>query len=283
MLQWSIFLGIIFNIFLIILFSMNKGLDIKQAFFALMCVGILNIYIFNIGKDAIQMLIFLLLFAIINLNISNFLKTIGCFVVLYWESTFYKNYYIILAFFFLAIQLGIFLFGKRKKKASILRALFIIFLLYVLVFSFLFLAQKLMPSDYQGIMGCKKGVEVMQANSMIDDKIEHGGNLILYMENYVINSIRMVFPIELIKGGIYYIPFVVFEFFLIYYIRKAIFRLYVMDFKQILALSVFLAYFLGSVLFEPDFGSFVRHEASTFPILYILIFNPDNWNIQTLR
>ena len=132
-------------------------------------------------------------------------------------------------------------------------------------------------------MGCKKGVEVMQANSMIDDKIEHGGNLILYMENYVINSIRMVFPIELIKGGIYYIPFVVFEFFLIYYIRKAIFRLYVMDFKQILALSVFLAYFLGSVLFEPDFGSFVRHEASTFPILYILIFNPDNWNIQTLR
>ena len=61
-LQWSICLGIIFNILFIILFIKNKGLDLKQIVFALMYTGILNIYIYNVGKDAIQLLFFILLF-----------------------------------------------------------------------------------------------------------------------------------------------------------------------------------------------------------------------------
>ena len=36
------------------------------------------------------------------------------------------------------------------------------------------------------------------------------------------------------------------------------------------ALSCFIAYFLGSVVFEPDFGSWTRHEATTFPILQMM-------------
>lgn len=279
-LQWSILLGVFFNILLVILFSRSKGLDVQQTIFALMCVGILNIYIFNIGKDAIQILFFIGLFIIINLNINKMLKIIGCLSVLYWESTFYRNYYIIIAFFFLTIVLGISLFKKKRKRMNTIKIFIAILVLYFLTYAFLFVAKNYMPEDYHLVIGSKTDIEIMQSNSIIDDKIEHGGELNLFMLNYIINSIRMAFPIELLKAGVMYLPFVVFEIFLLRYLIKAILRLYEMDFKQTLALSIFLAYFMTSVLFEPDFGSFVRHEITTFPILYILIFNPDNWRIR---
>ena len=283
MLHWSILLGIIFNILLVILFINNKGLDIKQTIFALMCDGILNIYIFNVGKEAIQLLIFILLFLVINLKINNKLKIIGCFAILYWESTFYRNYYIIFAFFFLCIMMGIWFLRKKNKRVTVIKGIIILLLLYTIVFAFLMIAKGVMPEDYNAVMTCKEGSTQLGANSVIDDKIVHNGNLSLFMANYIINSIRMAVPIELLRGGIFYLPFLAFEIFLIYYIVKAISRLYTMDFKQVLALSIFIAYFMGSVLFEPDFGSFVRHEAATFPVLYILIFNQDNWSTRKIN
>ena len=44
----------------------------------------------------------------------------------------------------------------------------------------------------------------------------------------------------------------------------------------IIALSVFTAYLLGSFIFEPDFGSFVRHEAATFPVLHLMVLDKCN-------
>ena len=34
-------------------------------------------------------------------------------------------------------------------------------------------------------------------------------------------------------------------------------------------LSMLLAYFIVAVLFEPDYGSVIRHEMAMFPIMYI--------------
>ena len=283
MLQWSIFLGILFNIFFIILFLSNRGLDFKQTIFALMYTGILNIYIYNVGKDTIQLLIFTILFIIINLKIKNWIKIVGCFFVLFWESTFYRDYYIIIAFFFLCIVLGICFLRKKNVKVGFIKGVMILLILYAVVFVFLGIARESMPEDYDAVMVCKENTTQLGADTTIDDKIAHEGKLLPFMANYVINSFRMAIPYELLKSGIYYLPFVAFEIFLIYYLVKAIFRLYKMDFKQILALSAFIAYFMGSVLFEPDFGSFVRHEAATFPVLYILIFNQDNWSTRKIN
>ena len=51
-----------------------------------------------------------------------------------------------------------------------------------------------------------------------------------------------------------------------------------LDDKSFIGLCIFLAYFLGSVLFEPDFGSFVRHEAATLPVIILMVFNPTMWS-----
>lgn len=276
--QWSMLLGIIFTVVMAVMFSKCKGMDMKQSLFAMMYVGLLNIYIFNIGKDSIQFLIFIALFIVLSLNISLVLRTIACFGILYWESTFYRNYYIIIAFFFIAVFLGINLLRIIKRKMSFIKVILIIIFLYLIVFAFLSVARVSMPEDYKEVMNCKVNTTQLLANSTIDDKIDHGQNLILYMENYIINSVRMAFPVELVRSGVFYLPFFAFQVFLIIYLGKAFLRLYRMDTKQVLALSIFVAYFMGSVLFEPDFGSFVRHEAATFPVAFAVFFSSDNWN-----
>lgn len=37
-----------------------------------------------------------------------------------------------------------------------------------------------------------------------------------------------------------------------------------------IAVAIYLAFLLGSATFEPDFGSWVRHEAVLFPIYLIM-------------
>lgn len=277
MLQWSIFLGFVFNICVIIILYKNKGMDTLQTIFAMMYVGILNIYIFNIGKDAMQILIFLILFVIISTSLPALLKVLCCFGVLYWESTFFRSYYIIMAFFFLAVFALLKIIQTSKKRLSVVKIILVIALIYAIVFSFMSIAKVAMPDDYHEVLVCKDNPTKLNANSTIDNKIDYGENTLLYMGNYIINSVRMAFPIELLKEGVFYVPFVVFEIFFLYYLVKSLKRLYSMDDKQLIAISIFLAYFMGSVLFEPDFGSFVRHEAATFPVAYFFIFTPENW------
>jgi hypothetical protein len=139
-------------------------------------------------------------------------------------------------------------------------------------------SQVMMPEEYNDIMNCKKNTDYMTASSMIYDQIEHNGNLNLFMLNYVINSIRMIIPIELIKGGVGYAPFLIFQVLLLIYIVINIKNIRTIEDKNMLALSVFIAFFMGSVLFEPDFGSFARHEAASFPI--IMLFALDRLGIR---
>ena len=42
------------------------------------------------------------------------------------------------------------------------------------------------------------------------------------------------------------------------------------DIRRI-SLYIYFAFLLGSATFEPDFGSWIRHEAVLFPILLILM------------
>ncbi len=74
--------------------------------------------------------------------------------------------------------------------------------------------------------------------------IFQSNNLIIFCMDYLIMLIRMLFPIELLRLGIKYFPYVL--------------------------LYIYLGFLLASGTFEPDFGSWVRHEAVCFPIFLII-------------
>lgn len=278
LLQWSILLGLVFNIIAIFMLKRVKGMNFGQCIFTLMSIGLCNIYIFNLGKDIIQFTLFFMCFAAISIkSIPNMMKVIICVGIFYWESTFFRNYYIIIAFFIFAIYMIFKVARVRKVKLNLVKILMTIIVLYAFVYLFLNVARVAMPSDYQEILKCKESSTQIGASSVIDDKIDFGQNVNLYMANYIINSLRMVFPIELVNEGAFYLPFLLFQIMLLYYIVANIKNMHAITEKNVIALSCFLAYFMGSVLFEPDFGSFARHEAATFPV--ILLFAIDNVSI----
>lgn len=278
LLQWSIFVGIIFNFIMVVALAKVKGLDFMQSIFTLMCVGLCNIYVFNLGKDIIQFVFFAMCFLIIYIDIiPNWIKVAGCALVFYWESTFFRNYYIIISAFTIGAYLIISVIRRNKIKFNFKRLVFVLAMLYLLMYIFLNIARVAMPGEYNDILHCKDGVEIMEATTALNDNIEFGSDINLYMLNYIINSFRMLFPIELMTGGVFYLPFLVFQVFLLFYMYKNIRNIHCISEKNVIALCVFIAFFMGSVLFEPDFGSFARHEAAAFPI--IILFALDNSGI----
>lgn len=276
--QWSILIGLIFNVILVSIFIKVKGLDMMQSIFALMCAGLCNIYVFNIGKDIVQFFLFFLCFVIISFDrISIWIRALGVALIFYWESTFFRNYYIIMAAFTIGIFIILKIIKEKKININIKKIMFVVCILYSMMYVFLSIAKYFMPKEWNEILICKAGTDVMTASSMIYDRIDFGTNINLYMLNYIINSVRMMFPFELLSGGVFYLPFFVFQVLLIYYMYRNIKKIHVISNKNILALSTFMAFFMGSVLFEPDFGSFARHEAAAFPI--IILFAIDNLHI----
>lgn len=277
--QWSIFLGVVLTIVTIIMFKKCTGLDTKQIVFGSMCVALCNIYVFNISKDALQFGIFIIIFIVVSIKkLPIWIKAIVAGLLLYWESNVYKSYYIIMAFFFMVIFIAFSIIRVKKKRLRWFQYLIIVIGLYAMVYVFLFSARSLFPSDYKDIMEAREYSSHQGQTSVIEEPFEHDGNLNLFFADYTIDSVRMMFPFELVQIGAFYVPFFAFQVFLLFYLIRGIKYMDELDDKSFIGLCIFLAYFLGSVLFEPDFGSFVRHEAATLPVIILMVFNPTMWD-----
>lgn len=103
------------------------------------------------------------------------------------------------------------------------------------------------------------------------------------MFDYIINAVRMMMPVELLMKSPGYAPFFVYQIFILMYLFRTVKNLRQIDNKMVVVLSCFVAYFFGSVVFEPDFGSWVRHEATTFPVMQLMALQSYNYeeNIET--
>lgn len=81
-----------------------------------------------------------------------------------------------------------------------------------------------------------------------------------------------MFPVELLlKGKVTYLFIVVYHFMLFKYLLKNFFRFNDLDHIQKCALFLYVAFWMCSASFEPDFGSWIRHEGVSFPIIILLL------------
>ena len=281
--QWSLMLGPIMTLLIMYVVSKTKEMEMKECIFLLMSTGLLNIYVFNITKELIQMLFFLLILIIINLSINNtFLKIVGCAAVFYWESTFYRTYYIIMAVLTVFIY---FLFNWLKNRRVIRKkeVFFTVALCFVAVFLFLYASQFISAEDYNEAISVRDSTANEMATTVISNPIPVNGNLGIFMFDYVINAVRMMFPLELMVKDVVYTPFVIYQFFILYYFIKTMVNLKRLDSNMVAVISCFSAYLLGSFIFEPDFGSWVRHESATFPILQMMAFRSNLYDSSMAR
>lgn len=282
--QWSWFLGLSLTLVVFFMVLRLPEPDMVQTIFLLACIGLLNIYVFNIGKDVIQFLFFMAVYLVLLIPIENsVMKIVLAAVVLYFESKVFRSYYILIAAFVLAIYCILVVFRKIRRIPPAAKIAITVVTMYLLVCAMMVVASVLMPDEYQQIMSVRDyslNGRDGDADSVTIIKNWVGGDdstsLPLFLLNYLINAVRMMIPFELAVKGVQYLPFFLFQVAVTVYLVHLFGKLdEIEDDTQFLAISIFLGYVLASVLFEPDFGSWVRHEAATFPVLHLLVFSPN--------
>lgn len=270
--QWSIALGIILTIMIMILISRVKYMSIMESLFTLMAVGVLNIYTFNLAKEPIQFFFFTCIFVVIILPIKSVvIKLLGCVAIFYWESFTFRSYYIMMAVMSLAL-FAIFYFLRKLNRIKAIHIALAIVLCYVMMFLFVYSSQYVSKKDYNDVMTRREEYANDEANTAIKNVWEINDNYGMFMANYVVCSIRMMLPVELLWKGIGYFPFVFYQIFILVYYIRALRNLKYLNKEVVLAVTCFTAYLFGSFVFEPDFGSWVRHESTTFPIFYLMAY-----------
>ena len=285
--QFSTFYGLIMTIVIMFIVSKAKEMDFMDSLFTLMATGVLNIYVFCINKEMIQILYFILIYIIITSPIKNtMLKLIGCVAVYYWESTSFRSYYIIMAAMSVLLYF-VFTWLKRRNKVTKLMIVTTVIICFVGVFAFFYASSFVAHDDYIDALNVRDDTTNTiknqgGASTAIYNITPVQGNLVAFMFNYIINAFRMMIPIELLLKSPGYAPFFIYQIFILIYLFKALANIKTMDKKMVVALSCFVAYFFGSVVFEPDFGSWVRHEATTFPVFQLLVYqNRTQNNVMT--
>ncbi len=280
--QFSVWYGAIMTPLIMFIVSKAKEMEMREVLFTLMATGVLNIYVFNINKEMIQILYFLAIYAVISLPIKNtFIKVLGCSVIYYLESINFRSYYIIMAFMTILVYF-IFLWLRKRELIRRRHIVITVLLCFIGVFVFFYISQFISYDDYVEALNVRDGTaisvdEAGAAASAIYNPIEVNSNLGIFAFDYVINAVRMMVPIELIFKSPAYAPFFIYQIFILFYLFRTMKNIRNIDRKMLVVLSAFVAYFFGSVVFEPDFGSWVRHEATTFPILQLLAYRSKNY------
>lgn len=282
--QWSWFLGLFLTLIVFFMVLRLPEPDMVQTIFLLACIGLLNIYVFNIGKDVIQFLFFMAVYLVLLIPIeSSIMKIVLAAVILYFESKVFRSYYVLIAALVLAIYCILVVFRRNHKIPPAVKIVITVATMYLLVCAMMVVASAVMHDEYQQIMDIRDYSLSGRENDVDSVTIiknwvggDNSTNLPLFLLNYLINAVRMMIPFELAVKGVQYLPFFFFQVAVTVYLVHLFGKLdEIEDNTQFLAISIFLGYVLASVLFEPDFGSWVRHEAATFPVLHLLVFSPN--------
>lgn len=268
--QWSIAISIVFLFFFIFYFS-KKEITAIKFFYIIASYALLNIYVFNLSKDVIQLIFFLLTYFICKkFKCNDFRKVICVAVVFFIESLFFRTYYMIIG----TLVLGLYFIYSRffsesknikkskKKTSAIIIGSFAIFMIMIYVL------QKISVENYMLLINARNSSNTYRdgtdAVTMINDLFSNSSYL-YFILNYIINTVRILFPVELFLKSIKYTPFILFQF---YFSKVLLKNMIKINKDKSIYLFIVMAFVMVSIIYEPDFGSVIRHESVL--ILFVL-------------
>lgn len=270
LIEWSILLSIIFTTILFFYLIKNNKYNLKQYIFIYSSIALLNIYVFNLSKDMIQFCFFLIIYIIIlNKRLKNKTKIFLISIVLIYEAINFRFYYIIMATLIIIVY---FLYSKFMGNKEINKSYLINILIFTIIIFFIevFIVKIISLESYNQIINARSSVNntrigSLDAETMINDVFGTNTYYIKFILNYIVNIIRLMLPIELILKGVKYIPFVIYQLFITINLLNLGKKL---TNNNILIFATIVSFIMISAIFEPDFGSFIRHE-STLTLLLL--------------
>ncbi len=196
-------------------------------------------------------------------------KYVLCFGILLWASMSFRSYYILIALFMLGASWICKTFILMKDKLKMFDIIIVILALGIGYFLLLTVAKVAMPEEYAELIYVR--TRETEARTDISNWItKDDSNLVFFTLDYLIMLVRMMVPVELVTFGPKYWPYVVYQVMITFFVVMALKNIKKNHKSKNVALYVYLGFLCGSATFEPDFGSWVRHEAAIAPILFIL-------------
>lgn len=238
-----------------------------------MWIFIFNIYNNTLSKEMIQFFISLLIAFILYTQRKLILINLYLGIILLYFSFSFRSYLILQLLVFYALQFVFF------KKSDIKNRIIII--LMVLVFVIGFLSIKC-PNLLNSLISARSGVNEFrandpEANTIINDIIiNSNNNVIIFIINSVINIFRFSIPLELLKlFSIKYVFFIVYQLLITFLVLRNVKEYKKLNSKSCLVLFITISVFYIQVIFEPDFGSYLKHQTAYIPFLYLCIFRKE--------
>lgn len=270
--QYEVFITILWNI--IILCIISKIDEIKDnlvGIYILLTIAVMNIFNFTLSKEPIQMLYFVLMYIILSSkNIKNNWKMLFSIIVVLLSTVTFRSYYILMVMFTIMIAVMCNMLILNKEKVKLRHFVIIISMIGIAYFIFLNIAKFAFPSSFIDLK--KYRLKDYQAASAIHTIIPGSrSNLVLFVFDYLIVVIRIMVPVEIAAMGPKYIIFVIYQIIITFFIIRTIKNIKKISTIERYALYLYIGFILASATFEPDFGSWVRHEAAAFPLMLILI------------
>lgn len=279
--QWSIVIGIIGDIFTIYFISKYVKLErFMTLFFICAYVGLLNIYIFSLMKEFIQVIIYLFVFYVMKSEKikKDCYKVFIIFSVFLLEGVVFRKYYFLTAVLFI----GFYYVIKNTKiftRKGLVIAVGVTFVLAWITLSLM----KIVSVDAYNIIAYirdeitygREGTEAAQ--SLIQDWVSNREQPIMCALNILVNFFRFLFPIELLikKNILYYLFFlaqILFALFLFKVKDKVVAN---EDSVYKIMMAILLAYLVVAAVYEPDYGSLIRHQTALFPICCYLYYDKE--------
>ena len=265
---FEIYISVIWNIILlIIIINLKKSFSVFETIFILASVSVLNIFNFCLAKEPIQMLYFILMYLILISNKSDKFKFIMCDLIFLLCSLTYRNYYILMFAFMIFAYLMYKYVLLKISKVKFKHIILVLFLIFICYFTFLNVAKVIDINAYNELIR----VRLRTSGAASDMRtIFKSNNLFVFTIDYLIMLIRMLIPIELIKLGPKYIIYVVYQVLITSILIKNFIGIKKISNTRKIAIYIFIAFLMGSAAFEPDFGSWIRHESVLFPIILVI-------------
>ena len=243
---YNIVLYLISLIFFIPYLYKNYSSKFYLTFFNIVFLFLASIYLIRPGKEILQLFIVILCY--------QFEKLSPLFLII--GGILFRRYLIVQGIIFIGVKFYL------KRKSKVLWGILILVL--IVIFSFRF------PKIINLVLGVREKVnlhrlESPDAKTIIIDWIDKDGIIFLYL-NYFINILRLLLPIELLIKSIKYFPYVIFQI----WFSKKLWNWGIIKNDKVILLYSFI---LISGVFEPDFGSFLRHTVPYFIIINSLIYD----------
>lgn len=282
---WEAYLTIIYNILIFIsvkdFFQRNPYAGWKENFFVYLNVAILNIFCLNLAKEPYQMIFFFLMAIAISIPKTYNQKCISLSITLIITILYSRKYYgLVLMYFFILNFLIDKLFkngqpikqNDKKEKRKLYGKLFLLAVLFGVLHYFFMSYLMVGNEDTYNEMVAANSRDATAAASEITPLFPNSNPALLAVD-YFIKIFRLMIPIELLfKLKVTYLFLLVYQGFLLQFlIRTFKFRDKKRNPTRTIAMYLYIAFLLCSATFEPDFGSWVRHQGVAFPVILLLI------------